>query len=59
MGEQDFVPTFMAAWFTPLFLVAIAAALLSDTERKRRARERKRTLHENEPVSTYGSHVQG
>jgi lipopolysaccharide export LptBFGC system permease protein LptF len=58
MGEQNFVPTFMASWFTPLFLVGIAAVLLFNSERKRRARERNRFADIDEPVPTYTSHAQ-
>ena len=58
MGQQDFVPGFMAGWFTPLFLVGISAILLSNAERKRRARARDRFADIDEPVSTYGSHAQ-
>jgi lipopolysaccharide export LptBFGC system permease protein LptF len=58
MGEQAFVPTFMAAWFTPLFLIGISAVLLANSEHKRRARERQRFANIDEPVSTYGSHAQ-
>jgi lipopolysaccharide export LptBFGC system permease protein LptF len=58
MGQQNFVPPFVASWFTPLLLIGIASALVFNAERKRRARERERLEHASEEIS-YGSHVQG